>query len=503
MAPVRSKKRTNANLLPVPGGHSQQYLSPSDIELELDHDLDPDSDYPMATEALPKPPLRTNEELNLQVLHKLNPEIRAIVSLATYAVIYTFSSGTQGWEKSGVEGTMFVVQLEPGSAERYGTNATEQPEERYAVFVLNRRGLENFMLELRNEDDVEITNEYVILQKVEDTADGLGSQESVIYGVWIFAEPEASTADARTFNAQVIQQCASQASMSRARLDQGYHELEKERLRIVEEQEMIKAMLEAQQERERLRVAAEWEAQQSRQAAERHFLEQQKAEFVAASARKTTLLDLFKAPTQSPLSSASSKPVSLLDLFKKPQLQPNQVAQSPLPQQQSHYPDNRQDRHYENRLHESGLYSQSPLNNDGRAPFQFQQQSHKPQQDPDPYDFTNQQSQTHQYPLQHNNQHQPSYQSQQYPQNHQNSNFPAHLHNQHVLSPQSFGNNQYTVPPPVLNATSQHIPPHTQGQPGQFGFHQPTQWLPSRAPINGQQNPPPDVNFARRFHSHQ
>jgi len=490
MAPVRSKKRPNANLLPVPVGHSHQYLSPSDIEFELDHDLDADSDYPTVTEALPKPPLRTNEDLNLQVLHKLNPEIRAIVSLATYAVIYTFSSGTQGWEKSGVEGTMFVVQLEPGSVQRYGSDAEDQPEERYAVFVLNRRGLDNFMLELRNEDDVEITNEYVILQKLEDRDDGSRIQETVIYGVWIFAEPEASTADTRTFNAQVIQQCAAQASTSRAKLDRRYYELEKERLRLIEEQETIKAMLEAEQERERLRVSAEWEAQQLRQAAENRRMEQQKAEFAAVSARRTTLLDLFKSPVQSPMSSASSKPVNLLDLFKKsqPQPHPGELAQSPLTQSWSHT-NNRQDQYYENRSSESNLYS---VNNGGHASLQYPHQ-HKPQQDQDPFDFTNQQPKTHPYPPQHNNQHQ------QYPPDHQHSNFPAHLHNQHVLSQQSYGNNQYAAPPPGLKYASQQVP---QDPLGPVGFSQPTQWLPSRAPINGQQNPSPDVNFARRFHGY-
>jgi len=272
----------------------------------------------------------------------------------------------------------------------------------------------------------------------------------------------------------------------------------------MEEQETIKAMLEAEQERERSRMAAEWEAQQSRQAAERRFMEQQKAEFAAASARKTTLLDLFKSPTQSPLSSATPKPVNLLDLFKKTQPHPSEVTQSPLPQLESHYPDNRQNRHYENILNEPNRYSQPPLNNNVRTSFQYSQQPHKPQQDPSPYDFTNQQSQNHQYSPQYNNQHHPTYQSEQYPPNHQHSNFPAHLHNQHLLSPQSYGNNQYTAPPPGLNVTSQQVPPQTRGPPaGQFAFQQPAQWLPSRAPTNGQQNPPPDVNFARRFHGHQ
>ncbi|KAM5442759.1 hypothetical protein MferCBS31731_002144 [Microsporum ferrugineum] len=161
-------------------------------------------------------PTRTNEELNLAVLRRHDPSISSILSLAQYAVVYHFNATTQLWEKIGVEGTLFVCQLTQG----------ELGEERYSVFLLNRRGMNNFDVKLSTGDDIEITEEYVIL-KVDEHNRGPETQEkgaivtspgqkAMIYGIWIFSEPPpSSTADARSINAQVIKECAVHAGESR------------------------------------------------------------------------------------------------------------------------------------------------------------------------------------------------------------------------------------------------------------------------------------------------
>ncbi|KAI9824758.1 MAG: hypothetical protein M1832_001586 [Thelocarpon impressellum] len=147
-----------------------------------------------------RPPSRTNAELNLSVLRRHDPSIAFILSIAPYAVVYLFSPTSQQWEKSGVEGTLFVCQLTPA----------ETGAERYVAIVLNRRGLENFSAELLDGGDVEVTEEYVILRVTED------GEEQKIYGLWIFSEPPpSSTANTRAINAQIIQDCAVQAETSR------------------------------------------------------------------------------------------------------------------------------------------------------------------------------------------------------------------------------------------------------------------------------------------------
>jgi hypothetical protein len=98
------------------------------------------------------PPSRTNTELNLLVLRRYCPDVERIVQIAPFAVVYSFSPDTQGWEKIGTEGTLFVCQLAGASYSRY------------SVIILNRKSLDNFIVELVSAENVEITDSYVILQ---------------------------------------------------------------------------------------------------------------------------------------------------------------------------------------------------------------------------------------------------------------------------------------------------------------------------------------------------
>lgn len=176
----------------------------------------------------------TNETLNLSVLQRHNPAISQVVSIASYAVIYAFSPVSQTWEKSGIEGTMFVCQLF-GHAELNASGSPMFPEqaqepeaeERYAVFVLNRRGLENFEIELKRAEDVDIEQSFIIVQgppaahdDVENESGPGATRGSVAYGLWIFCEPGTSTAASRDINAKVILECASRAEESQKALAQ-------------------------------------------------------------------------------------------------------------------------------------------------------------------------------------------------------------------------------------------------------------------------------------------
>lgn len=106
--------------------------------------------------------------------------------------------------------------------------------------VLNRRGMENFEANLVDGEDVELTDDYVIL-KVDDQQQPGGSgednkkkkpnntannsngaikmadgRESVIYGLWIFSEPPpSSTAEIRAINAQFIKEYAVHGGQSK------------------------------------------------------------------------------------------------------------------------------------------------------------------------------------------------------------------------------------------------------------------------------------------------
>lgn len=133
------------------------------------------------------PATRTNTELNLSVLRRYNPSILTILSIAANAVIYLFTPSAQQWEKSGVEGTLFVCeQAPPSSAVDAG----------YCVVVLNRRGLDNSILDLAQAQDVEVTPELLIMRFQE-------GEEQKVMGIWIHEDKD----DTREINAGLIQQC--------------------------------------------------------------------------------------------------------------------------------------------------------------------------------------------------------------------------------------------------------------------------------------------------------
>ncbi|KAF4995222.1 hypothetical protein FDECE_12873 [Fusarium decemcellulare] len=136
------------------------------------------------------PPPRTNTELNLSVLQRYLPSIHTILSIAANAVIYTFNSTSESWEKSGVEGTLFVCAQAP---------LPEDPGQRprACVFVLNRRGLDNVIVDLARVEHAEISGELVIMKVEADWQEG-----DKVLGVWIHNDQEGT----RETNAATIQE---------------------------------------------------------------------------------------------------------------------------------------------------------------------------------------------------------------------------------------------------------------------------------------------------------
>ncbi|KAK8171553.1 hypothetical protein BKA80DRAFT_178388, partial [Phyllosticta citrichinensis] len=179
-------------------------MSPSKEPPQSDYDTDTNQND--INLAVPVAGPRTTEVLNLSVLRRQDPNITGILSIAPYVVLYQISVETSTWEKSGTEGTMFVVQL---------TNS-EIGSTRFAVVILNRRSLDNFIAELKTPEDVEVNEDFVIL-----SVPTINQEESQIYGLWIFSEPPpSSTAESREINARMIQECARMAETSRKAMQQ-------------------------------------------------------------------------------------------------------------------------------------------------------------------------------------------------------------------------------------------------------------------------------------------
>ncbi|MCJ1480871.1 hypothetical protein MMC06_001026 [Schaereria dolodes] len=158
-----------------------------------------DSDANYLSSIPPPPSTRTDAELNLRVIKRHDPSVISLVHIAPFASVYVFSVETSQWEKSGIEGSLFICQLSP----------TARNPERYSVFVLNRKSLDNFNAELLSLADIEITEEYIILQTAKEG-------EHLVYGLWIFCEPPpASTSHQRAIVSEKIQECARRSELSR------------------------------------------------------------------------------------------------------------------------------------------------------------------------------------------------------------------------------------------------------------------------------------------------
>lgn len=166
---------------------------------------------------------RTNTDLNVSVLSRYLPGVRSILSIAASATVYLFSE-TEGWEKCGVEGTMFVVEREP-LVTPTGHSLTQ-----VSVFVLNRRALENLVVDLVKVTDCELAEELIIFRLEEDdennntaasaaTQNSPGSQPTQgaaataankVIGIWIHADEEHT----REVNMGVIRASWQQARAS-------------------------------------------------------------------------------------------------------------------------------------------------------------------------------------------------------------------------------------------------------------------------------------------------
>ncbi|KAJ9133822.1 Dcp1-like decapping family protein [Pleurostoma richardsiae] len=206
--PRKSRHRHN----PSSGGGGGAGVNGTRMVVASDYESDA-AHYMETRVAPPAPHLlgRTNTELNLSVLQRYLPSVRSILSIAANAVVYIFIPETQSWDKSGAEGTLFVCEQEP-----VFTGTTSLP--RSCVFVLNRRGLDNVVVDLAKVSHCEVTAELLIF-KLEDTNDAGANEGGAadetdgspkVVGIWIHADQD----DTREVNAAIIQELWRQVRLA-------------------------------------------------------------------------------------------------------------------------------------------------------------------------------------------------------------------------------------------------------------------------------------------------
>lgn len=191
-----------------PPANSTTQQPPPETLTMLASDYDSEAqDYAIEYPAALPPINRTRDQLNLSVVQQHNPEVTAILSVASHVTVYDWAqSPTPGWQKSGVEGALFICKLVPG----------DYNEERFRAIVLNRGGLDNFEAELRQSDPegVEIVQDLVIISRNE-------AGERKANGIYIFCGgPGTSTEHSRAANAELMRDLATAAQRSRIAAEQ-------------------------------------------------------------------------------------------------------------------------------------------------------------------------------------------------------------------------------------------------------------------------------------------
>jgi mRNA-decapping enzyme 1B len=110
--------------------------------------------------------LSINEEVrkqaNLKLLQKSDPTISDILGSATHVVLYNFSQQSQSWEKSNVEGSLFL---------------TSTTSNGYILVILNRNAPENYKIQLTPDFQLQNSIPYLIFKQQQDA-------NVVIRGIW-------------------------------------------------------------------------------------------------------------------------------------------------------------------------------------------------------------------------------------------------------------------------------------------------------------------------------
>lgn len=108
--------------------------------------------------------LSAKRSKSLTLLKRVNEAVFEIVHDATQAAVYNFNLKTNGWEKAGIEGALFLTRNSVAPL--------------YSVFVLNKLAPDNFELHLDNVISVSCQSPFIMLRYATDGA-------PAIAGLWL------------------------------------------------------------------------------------------------------------------------------------------------------------------------------------------------------------------------------------------------------------------------------------------------------------------------------
>ncbi|XP_071446510.1 mRNA-decapping enzyme 1A [Hetaerina americana] len=108
----------------------------------------------------------TELRMNVAALKRVDPYVKDILDSATHVALYTFNSESNAWEKTDVEGALFV----------YGRNG----EPYHGIVIMNRLNTNNLVEPVSNGLDFQLQEPFLLYRNA----------KSRIYGVWFYDKDE-------------------------------------------------------------------------------------------------------------------------------------------------------------------------------------------------------------------------------------------------------------------------------------------------------------------------
>jgi mRNA-decapping enzyme 1B len=107
---------------------------------------------------------QARKEANLRLLQRsMDRSISDILVSATHVVLYNFDQASQSWEKSNVEGSLFLAARPSG----------------YLLVILNRNSPDNYAIELTSDFQLQNNDPYLIFKNYQE-----GKGTATIRGIW-------------------------------------------------------------------------------------------------------------------------------------------------------------------------------------------------------------------------------------------------------------------------------------------------------------------------------
>lgn len=104
----------------------------------------------------------TDSEVNVSAIRRVDPLVKDLVDSATHVALYSFNGMKNEWDKTNIEGALFVYKRK------------ENPL--YSMFILNRNSPENLIEPVVKELDLQLQNPFILYK----------NKQGLIYGIWFY-----------------------------------------------------------------------------------------------------------------------------------------------------------------------------------------------------------------------------------------------------------------------------------------------------------------------------